>query len=215
MKKLTTILAMAAITLTLAAANAYAYNSYLSGVNSTCGTSYNCGICHVDPRGGGPLTADGTAWKNAGRDNCYFCPEVCNPPVCTDSDGDGYFAESNCGTSVDCDDSDASVSPGMSEVCDDGIDNDCDGRIDCADNQCGTNPACAPAVTPEVCDDGIDNDGDGKVDCADRDCRRDPNCANTRSSEGKGKTCKDGIDNDGDGLVDCDDPDCASNRSCK
>jgi len=218
MNKFTVTLIAAVIALPLMATSSFAYNSYLNSVNNTCGTNYGCGLCHVDPNGGGTLTTDGTNFMKSGFDACYFCPEVCNPPACTDADGDGYYAEPNCGTSVDCDDHDPNVNPGALEICNDGIDNDCDGMIDCADKQCGSNPVCAPSVTPEVCDDGIDNDGDGKVDCADRDCRRDPACTVTRggkSSEGKGKTCSDGIDNDGDGLIDCADPDCAGSRSCR
>lgn len=47
------------------------------------------------------------------------------PTSCTDADGDGYNASGgcNCGT-VDCDDSDAAVYPGATEICD-GKDNDC------------------------------------------------------------------------------------------
>ncbi len=47
--------------------------------------------------------------------------QACGPP-------DGYV-----GTSGDCDDEDPDVSPGASEVCDDGIDQDCDGF----DEACG------------------------------------------------------------------------------
>ncbi|MBW3563151.1 MAG: S8 family serine peptidase [Acidobacteria bacterium] len=92
---------------------------------------------------------------------------------CTDADGDGYCA------SDDCDDNDASVNPGASEVCGDNIDNDCDGSVDegcstctdadgdgwcaedgdCDDSNAGVNPG-----ETEVCGDGIDNDCDGSVD---------------------------------------------------
>jgi len=52
-----------------------------------------------------------------------------------DKDGDGYFDESSCneyypsGWSLDCDDDDEGVHPGVIEVCD-GKDNDCDGEVD-------------------------------------------------------------------------------------
>lgn len=49
--------------------------------------------------------------------------------ACTDADGDGFYAESGCGTDVDCDDTDADVNPGATEVCD-GLDNNCDAQID-------------------------------------------------------------------------------------
>ncbi len=53
-----------------------------------------------------------------------------------DLDGDGYLEQScadTLGMDVDCDDSDAEVHPGASEICDDGLDNDCDG----AATRCG------------------------------------------------------------------------------
>ena len=58
-----------------------------------------------------------------------------------DSDGDGYgnpAVSTNSivqpvgyvDNSIDCDDTDAAVNPGVMEVCNDGIDNDCDGETD-------------------------------------------------------------------------------------
>ena len=77
---------------------------------------------------------------------------------CTDADGDGYCVED------DCDDSDASVNPGASENCSDGIDNDCDGQVDSADSDCG-GTSCSP-----VGDQCSNNN-----DCCSNRCRRDRN----------------------------------------
>lgn len=46
-----------------------------------------------------------------------------------DDDGDGYIDNGRSGGN-DCNDSDASVNPGASEIADDGIDNDCDLQVD-------------------------------------------------------------------------------------
>lgn len=47
-----------------------------------------------------------------------------------DADQDGFNAAD------DCDDNDAAVNPGATEVCDDTIDNDCDGNVDMDDDDC-------------------------------------------------------------------------------
>jgi bacillopeptidase F len=54
---------------------------------------------------------------------------LANPPMptCTDSDGDGFFAEADCGSALDCDDSDAGINPAACDIKNDGIDQDCDG----------------------------------------------------------------------------------------
>ncbi len=85
---------------------------------------------------------DGTIHPNAeeicdGKDNDQdsLIDEDC--PTCTDADGDGYFAESGCGTAVDCNDHDPNIHPNyVIPDCGDGIDNDCDGLVDedCTDN---------------------------------------------------------------------------------
>jgi hypothetical protein len=187
---------------------AEAKKSYLSSVNSTCSASYDCGLCHVDPKGGGPLTADGEGFASSGYDPAYFCGAT----TCTDGDGDGFAIEGgDCGA-IDCDDSNGLINPGVAEVCDDTTDNDCDDNADCDDGECNNAPVCAVASEPEICDDKIDNDGDGKVDCADKkDCRTDPFCGGGGDQE----ICDDGIDNDNDGKIDCADrKDCRKNPYC-
>ncbi len=106
--------------------------------------------------------------------------------TCTDADGDGYFAESECPRAVDCNDSSAAVHPGVAERCWDGVDNNCNGQID--EENCLFN--------------GTDRDGDGYyadtgdnalVDCDDDDPDINP---------GAREYCGDDLDNDCDGQVD-------------
>ena len=52
---------------------------------------------------------------------------ISNSVICTDSDGDGYFAESGCSTAQDCSDDDLTVYPNAPETKHDGIDQDCNG----------------------------------------------------------------------------------------
>ena len=47
-----------------------------------------------------------------------------------DLDGDGYTWCGSDDTAADCDDTDADINPGETEVEDDGVDNDCDGLVD-------------------------------------------------------------------------------------
>jgi hypothetical protein len=111
-------------------------------------------------------------------------------PWYLDADGDGFGDPGRSMTSAfplagyvrlgtDCDDTDMSINPAATEICD-GLDNDCDGRGDAgedddgdgyADEACGpstepdcddTDPATYPGA-PERCD-GFDNDCDGEVD---------------------------------------------------
>ena len=58
------------------------------------------------------------------------------PSACTDADGDGYYVESQCLLPPDCDDTNPAVSPGLAEICDNGVDDDCDLQIDMADLDC-------------------------------------------------------------------------------
>jgi hypothetical protein len=189
---------------------AEAKKSYENSVNETCNSSFDCGICHTDPSGAGPLTPEGQDYVDANYDPTIFCPGT----SCTDFDGDGFAVEGgDCGT-VDCDDSNAAINPGVAEVCDDIIDNDCDGKADCADGECANTPICDTGTEPEICWDLVDNDGDNKVDCADKkDCGKDPFCSGGGSDP---EICDDGLDNDDDGKTDCaDKKDCNKDAFCK
>jgi hypothetical protein len=95
--------------------------------------------------------------------NPYNCPADC-----TDLDEDGFSIEgvaAGCGPE-DCDDSNASINPDITEVCTDGIDNDCDGNIDGADSNCPL-ASCT--------DYGTDRNR----------CKADPRC----NYSGKNKAC--------------------------
>jgi bacillopeptidase F len=108
-------------------------------------------------------------------------------PVCTDLDGDGFFAESVCSSQVDCNDLDAAINPAACDIKSDGIDQDCDGVDRTGGKPCPSS--------------GGGGGGGGGGD--------------TSGIEGKGQTCSDGIDNDGDGAIDCGDSDCFKNKACR
>jgi len=81
-----------------------------------------------------------------------------------DGDGDGYGytqgsfqitcvqPEGHVPNNNDCNDDDPNINPGVSEICDDGIDNNCDGKIDAQDENCqiDTGQTCASS-TLEYC----------------------------------------------------------------
>ena len=78
--------------------------------------------------------------------NCDGADEVCPPPVCPDSDGDGY-TDAACG-GTDCNDNDNSIFPGATEVCGDGIDQNCDNT----DIPCGTgHDSITQYLGPQTC----------------------------------------------------------------
>jgi len=106
-----------------------------------------------------------------------------DPCACftSDGDGDGWGDDATCGT-PDCNDSDASFSPGAVDICEDSIDQNCDGLdalCPCLDTDgdgdgYGDGLACSPADcndsdpsiypgAPEACD-LIDQNCDGTLD---------------------------------------------------
>ena len=88
-------------------------------------------------------TVDGALHAYYADVEAYLDPQG---PVCPDDDGDGY-TDIDCGGD-DCDDSDSTIHPNASEVCDDGVDNDCDTLIDAADPECG---GCSLLAEGERC----------------------------------------------------------------
>ncbi len=121
---------------------------------------------------------------------------------CSDLDNDGYAGNTtSCLIGSDCNDSNASINPGATESCTNGVDDDCDGKIDCADSDCVTQPVCA-------C---VDSDGDGYY-AVNPDCPTGSDCDDSNAAVNPGATeiCNNGIDDNCNGYVDCDDDDCYS-----
>ena len=131
MRKTIVILLAALVAVPFMFSISEARRSYLDSVNATCDTSSGCGLCHIDPKGGGPLTTGGEGYVASGYDSCYFCATSAScsaPTTCTDRDGDGYFAEGGTCGPVDCNDTDPNIHPGACDILKDGIDQDCSGK---------------------------------------------------------------------------------------
>ena len=142
-----------------------------------------------------PGTATSSCSNSANAQLVEDCAtgKVCNNgaciTACVDTDGDTY---DTCGVGspgddskpVDCNDNNAGINPGASDVQCNGVDNDCDGQIDegyvsattnCGVGECaktGTkscvngnevNSCTAGSPVAEICD-GKDNDCDGQSD---------------------------------------------------
>jgi hypothetical protein len=134
-----------------------------------------------------------------------------------DKDGDGYCPlgvdnnhDGDCldsgedVSSIDCDDTEAAIHPGVHESsitsCRDDKDNDCDGTIDAEDSDC---VAWLDHDKDTYCPNGRDVTGDG--DCLDIDEDRavhDCSDDNADIHPGIEEDCGDGLDNDCNGFID-------------
>jgi hypothetical protein len=121
-------------------------------------------------------------------------------PLTVDDDGDGFTEEQG-----DCDDDNADLSPGATEVCDE-IDNDCDGDIDDAD-------ASVDLSTGSVFYADEDGDTYGNADMPIEACvmpedsvENMDDCDDTSATVSPdGIEVCDTVDNDCDGMIDDDD----------
>src|SRR3989344_891627 len=180
-------------------------------VGVTCSTTQDCGTSDFE---GNTFCQNGDVYKNfrsfmcsnAGKptsscssstspqlfDDCNS-GEVCSNGACinkcSDNDTDGFDVcqtgtPGDDGKPVDCNDNNAGINPGASDVQCNGVDNDCDGQIDegyvtattnCGVGECGkrgtkscvngneVNSCTAGSPVAEICD-GKDNDCDGQSD---------------------------------------------------
>ena len=135
-----------------------------------------------------------------------------------DLDSDSYLSNSQICHGNDCNDNNANVNPGATEVCDN-LDNNCNGQTDegvintCSSPgiipgqactiwmQCGTCPYNPSESGNALCDDEIDNDCDSAIDCADPGCDASDVCG--------GSNCQ---DSDSDGYFNL--PDCGTQVDC-
>lgn len=141
-------------------------------------------------------------------------------PLGVDANGDGdCIDEGEMGGALDCDDTDATVSPSAGENCTNDRDDDCDGDVSLADTD------CTPFLDRDgdrYCFVGFDMNRDG--DCADPGEEGDPDCddddADVNPTVVEACTaanlatcallCTDGRDDDCDGSPDSFDPGCAT-----
>jgi len=121
------------------------WNPYGTDVRARISTGISAALTAVEP-----LDSDADKFTNIDEINALTLPgdktdfPAAAPPPCPDADGDGYAvcdgtctlpAGKQCG---DCNDANAAVNPGVTEICTNGIDDNCDGAIDAKDPFCAS-----------------------------------------------------------------------------
>lgn len=94
--------------------------------------------------------------KGASRPQEAATEEAAPAVAAADADGDGVTADAG-----DCDDNNADVHPGATEVCGDGLDNDCNGKIDAEDEA-----AQAKTYYADTDKDGVGDPAVSQVACS-------------------------------------------------
>ncbi len=169
------------------------------------------------PLAAGDVSSELTAALQAGSGFAIALAGALNP------DGDGDGAEHALAGGDDCDDTDASIGPGASEVWYDGVDQDCDGNDADADGDgFGAVEAGGDDFEDQVADaypgavevwyDNVDGDCDGEDDfdadgdgfVSDAFGGDDCDDENPRVSPGDDEVWYDGVDQDCDGANDYD-----------
>ncbi len=134
-------------------------------------------------RGALAVCGDGSCEGAEGPCNC---PADCDDPPSTETSCTD-FADNDCDTFVDCDDTDCSVDPVCAvPYCGDGFCDEDESSCTCAED-CG-----APLTVESDCSDGLDNDCDDAIDCDDLDCSDDESCASGGGNPGD--PCTSGAD---------------------
>ena len=148
--------------------NNSAWFSYIYPNSFTLNTSsYQLVKVIVNPSGYTPGAYSGIVSVNSDDpDESQVNISVTMNVYCIDNDRDGYddYDATWCSLGTDCNDTNSSINPVATEICDDGIDNDCDNDVDYNDSDC-TEADGESCTYDYQCDSGYcDNDGLGWVD---------------------------------------------------